>query len=160
MVGELPAYTTGVLYSKGRKDQLTGMILNSPTALIKRWSSFIEELMEEIQKSLGLKIQALRKAQNMTQEDLAEKVGVSWRTISNLETGRTVPKLELIYDLSQYFNIGMDELLNNRIQTSKTITRLKLENEVTEGIKTLNDNLLRHIKEYMLLLKKDFDSKT
>lgn len=109
--------------------------------------------------SLGLKVQALRKTQNMTQEDLAEKVGVSWRTISNLETGRTVPKLELIYDLSRHFNIGMDELLNNRIQTSKTTSRLKLEYEVTEGIKTLNDNLLRHIKEYMLLLKKDFDSK-
>lgn len=114
-------------------------------------------MMKSIQ--IGLKVQALRKAQNLTQEDLALITGVSWRTISNLETGRTVPKLELIYDLSQYFNIGMDELLNIRIQTSKTTSRLKLEQEVTEGIKTLNDNLLRHIKEYMLLLKKDFDSK-
>lgn len=109
---------------------------------------------------IGLKVQALRKSQNLTQEDLAEKVGVSWRTISNLETGRTVPKLELIYDLSRYFNIGMDELLNNRIQASKTISRLRLEQEVTESIKTFPDNLLRHIKEYMLLLKKDFDGKT
>lgn len=110
-------------------------------------------------REIGLKVQALRKAQNLTQEDLAEITGVSWRTISNLETGRTVPKLELIYNLSQFFNIGMDELLNIRIQTSKTTSRLKLEQEVTEGIKTLNDNLLRHIKEYMLLLKKDFDVK-
>jgi len=108
---------------------------------------------------IGLKVQALRKSQNLTQEDLAEKVGVSWRTISNLETGRTVPKLELIYDLSRYFNIGMDELLNNRIQTSKTTSRLRLEQEVTESIKTFPDNLLRHIKEYMLLLKKDFPGK-
>lgn len=114
-------------------------------------------MMKSIQ--IGLKLQALRKSQNLTQEDLAEKVGVSWRTISNLETGRTVPKLELIYDLSRHFNIGMDELLGNRIQTAKTISRLKLEQEVTESIKTLNDNLLRHIKEYMLLLKKDFDDK-
>lgn len=107
--------------------------------------------------SLGLKVQALRKTQNMTQEDLAEKVGVSWRTISNLETGRTVPKLELIYDLSQYFNIGMDELLNNRIQTSKTTSRLKLENQVIADLQSLNDNMLYHLKEYILLLKKDFD---
>ena len=109
--------------------------------------------------SLGLKVQALRKSQNMTQEDLAEITGVSWRTISNLERGLALPTLKLIYDISQYFNIGMDELLNNRIQTAKTISRLKLEQEVTESIKTLNDNLLRHIKEYMLLLKKDFNSK-
>ena len=115
--------------------------------------------MEEIQKSLGLKVQALRKTKKMTQEDLAEITGVSWRTISNLERGLALPTLKLIYDLSQYFNISMDELLNNRIQTSKTTSRLKLEQEVTESIKILPDNLLRHIKEYMLLLKKDFPDK-
>ncbi|MBR1916023.1 MAG: helix-turn-helix transcriptional regulator [Alphaproteobacteria bacterium] len=107
--------------------------------------------------SLGLKVQALRKTQNLTQEDLAEITGVSWRTISNLETGRTVPKLELIYDLSQFFNIGMDELLNNRIQTSKTTSRLKLENQIIADLQSLNDNMLYHLKEYILLLKKDFD---
>ena len=115
--------------------------------------------MEEIQKSLGLKVQALRKTKNMTQEDLAEITGVSWRTISNLERGLALPTLKLIYDLSQHFNVSIDELLGSRIQTSKTTSRLRLEEEVTESIKTLPDNLLRHIKEYMLLLKKHFDSK-
>lgn len=110
-------------------------------------------------REIGLKVQALRKAQNMTQEDLAEITGVSWRTISNLERGLALPTLKLIYDISQHFNITIDELLNNRIQTSKTTSRLKLEQEVTESIKKLNDNLLRHIKEYMLLLKKDFPGK-
>ena len=69
--------------------------------------------MEEIQKSLGLKVQALRKTQNMTQEDLADITGVSWRTISNLERGLALPTLKLIYDLSQHFNISIDELLGN-----------------------------------------------
>lgn len=111
-------------------------------------------------REIGLKVQALRKTKKMTQEQLAEIAGVSWRTMSNLERGLALPTLKLIYDLSQHFNISMDELLNNRIQTSKTTSRLKLEQEVTESIKTLPDNLLRHIKEYMLLLKKDFDDKT
>ena len=110
-------------------------------------------------REIGLKVQALRKTKKMTQEDLAEITGVSWRTISNLERGLALPTLKLIYDISQHFNISIDELLNNRIQTSKTTSRLKLEQEVTENIKTLPDNLLRHIKEYMLLLKKHFDSK-
>ena len=111
-------------------------------------------------REIGLKVQALRHTQNMTQEQLSEITGVSWRTISNLERGLTLPTLKLVYDLSQHFNISMDELLNNRIQASKPISRLKLEQEVTEGIKNLNDNLLRHIKEYMLLLKKDFPDKS
>ena len=71
--------------------------------------------MEEIQKSLGLKVQALRKTKNMTQEDLAEITGVSWRTISNLERGLALPTLKLIYDLSQHFNVSIDELLGSRI---------------------------------------------
>ena len=108
---------------------------------------------------IGLKVQALRKAQNMTQEELSEITGVSWRTISNLERGLALPTLKLIYDLSQHFNISIDEFLGNRIQTAKTISRLKLEQEVTESIKTLNYNLLRHIKKYMLLLNKDFNNK-
>ena len=108
---------------------------------------------------IGLKVQALRKTQNMTQEQLAEIAGVSWRTISNLERGFSLPTLKLIYDISQHFNISIDELLNNRIQTSKTTSRLRLEQDVTESIKTVPDNLLRHIKEYMLLLKKDFPGK-
>ena len=111
-------------------------------------------MMKSIQ--IGLKVQALRKSQNLTQEDLAEKVGVSWRTILNLETGRTVPKLELIYNIAQIFQISIDELLCNRIQTAKTTSRLRLEQEVTESIKTFPDNLLRHIKEYIFLLRKRF----
>ena len=84
---------------------------------------------------IGLKVQALRKAQNMTQEDLAEITGVSWRTISNLERGLALPTLKLIYDISQHFNISIDELLDNRIQTSKTISRLRLEQEVTGSLR-------------------------
>ena len=107
--------------------------------------------------SLGLKVQALRKAQNLTQEDLAEITGVSWRTISNLETGRTVPKLELIYNIAQIFQISIDELLTGKTQTNKPFSRLKLENQVIADLQNLDDNMLYHLKEYILLLKKDFD---
>ena len=112
--------------------------------------------MKSIQ--IGLKVQALRKSQNLTQEQLAEITGVSWRTISNLETGRTVPKLELIYDLSRYFNIGMDELLMGKTQTNKTLSRLRLENQIITDLQNLDDNMLYHLKEYISLLKNDFDS--
>ena len=107
--------------------------------------------------SLGLKVQALRKTQNMTQEQLADRAGVSWRTISNLETGRTVPKLELIYNIAQIFQISIDELLTGKTQTNKPFSRLKLENQIIADLQSLNDNMLYHLKEYILLLKKDFD---
>ncbi len=106
---------------------------------------------------IGLKVQALRKSQNLTQEEVAEKAGVSWRTISNLEMGRTVPKLELIYDIAQIFQISIDELLTCKMQTNKPLSRLRIENQVIADLQNLDDNMLYHLKEYILLLKKDFD---
>lgn len=104
-------------------------------------------------KVLSLKIQALRKSNGLTQEELAEKCGVSWRTISNLERGAVLPSLELVYKLSSQLNISIDELLNNKIQTNKSLARLKKESEVIEEIMLLNDKLLEHLHKYLKLIK-------
>lgn len=108
---------------------------------------------------IGLKIQALRKTKNLTQEQLSEGVGVSWRTISNLETGKVIPKLLLIYDLAQYFDVSIDELVNNNVKKVKSRTRLQQETQVIETIQALDDNTLLYIKEYILLLKQHFPEK-
>ncbi len=106
---------------------------------------------------IGSKVQALRKTQKLTQEQLAETVGVSWRTISNLETGKVTPKLQLVCVLANYFDIGVNELLNARITKNKSVTRIRKENQVIQTIYQLNDQLLAHIEEYIQLLKKDFE---
>ena len=108
---------------------------------------------------IGSKVQALRKTKKLTQEQLAEAVGVSWRTISNLETGKVIPKLLLIYDLAQYFDVSIDELVNNNVKKVKSRTRLQQETQVIETIQALDDNTLLYIKEYILLLKQHFPEK-
>lgn len=105
-------------------------------------------------KALSLKIKALRKTNGLTQEELAEKCDVSWRTISNLERGAVIPSLDLICNLAKQLNISLDELLNNEVQTNKSLTRLKKESEVIEEVRTINDKLLEHLSEYITLLKK------
>lgn len=106
---------------------------------------------------IGLKIQALRKTKNLTPEQLAEAVGVSWRTISNLETGKVIPKLQLVCALANYFDIGVGKLLNVRITKNKSVTRIRKENQVIQTIYQLNDQLLAHVEEYIQLIKKDFE---
>lgn len=106
---------------------------------------------------IGSKVQALRKTKKLTQEQLAEAVGVSWRTISNLETGKVIPKLQLVCALANYFDIGVDELLDIRITKNKSVTRIRKENQVTQTICQLDDQLLAHIEEYIQLIKKDFE---
>ena len=106
---------------------------------------------------IGSKVKALRKTKNLTQEQLSEGVGVSWRTISNLETGKVIPKLDLIYGLAKHFDISIDELLNVRITKNKSVTRIRKENQVIQTIYQLNDQLLAHVEEYIQLIKKDFE---
>lgn len=106
---------------------------------------------------IGSKVKVLRKTKNQTQEQLAEAVGVSWRTISNLETGKVIPKLQLVCALAHYFDICVDESLNIRITKNKSVTRIRKENQVIQTIYQLNDQLLAHVEEYIQLLKKDFE---
>ena len=106
---------------------------------------------------IGSKVKSLRKLKNLTQEQLAESINVSWRTISNLETGRVIPKLDLIYGLAKHFDITIDELLDTRITKNKSVTRIRKENQVIQTICLLDDRLLTHMEEYLQLIKKDFE---
>lgn len=65
---------------------------------------------------IGNKIMDLRKKMGMTQETLADKLGVSRQTISKWELGETSPDLEQAKNLSQIFQISLDDLVGNDIQ--------------------------------------------
>ena len=57
------------------------------------------------------KIKELRGLNNMTQEDLALKLGVARTAVSMWETGESKPRLETLIQLSKIFNCSVDELL-------------------------------------------------
>ncbi len=62
---------------------------------------------------IGNKIYELRKRENMSQEQLAEKINVTRQTISNWETNQTIPDLYQALELTKYFKICLDELVGN-----------------------------------------------
>lgn len=63
------------------------------------------------QEKIGKFILECRKKKNMTQQELAEKLGVSDRTIGNWENGRNMPDLSLFKPLSEILEISIAELL-------------------------------------------------
>lgn len=69
------------------------------------------------------KIQKLRKKENMSQEDLANKVSVTRQTISNWENGESSPDLKQAKELAKIFNVSLDELSNNEIKISKEVKK-------------------------------------
>ncbi|MBR3661051.1 MAG: helix-turn-helix transcriptional regulator [Bacilli bacterium] len=64
----------------------------------------------------GKKLFELRKQKNLSQEQLAEKMGVARQTISKWELGETSPDLKQAKELSKIFNVSLDELVGNNIQ--------------------------------------------
>lgn len=55
-------------------------------------------------------IKELRQKNNMTQEELARKVGVRRETIVFLEQGKYNPSLKLAYDISKIFGLKIEEI--------------------------------------------------
>lgn len=64
------------------------------------------------QEKIGKFIAELRKEKNITQEQLAEKLGVTSKSISRWENGRTMPDYTLLKDLCNDLDININELLS------------------------------------------------
>lgn len=65
---------------------------------------------------IGKKIMSLRKKNGLSQEELAERIGVARQTISKWELGETSPDLKQSKELSKIFNVSLDELTDNDIK--------------------------------------------
>lgn len=56
------------------------------------------------------RIEEIRKAAGIRQEDFAKSLGVSRQTISSLETGRYNPSIQLAYKIARYFNLSIEDI--------------------------------------------------
>ena len=64
------------------------------------------------QEKIGKFIAECRKQKNMTQQELAEKLNVSDRTVGNWENGRNMPDLSLFKPLCNELNISLNDLMS------------------------------------------------
>ena len=65
-----------------------------------------------IKKLLGKRLQEIRKSKKLTQEQVAEMIGVETPSISNIENGKYYPNAENLDKLMKVFNIRPHELFN------------------------------------------------
>ena len=70
-------------------------------------------------KTIGKFIQALRRAQGMTQRELADRLYVSDKTVSRWECDECTPELSLIPVIAEIFGITTDELLRGERRTAE-----------------------------------------
>lgn len=98
--------------------------------------------------SIGKQIKALRSSKGVTQEELANFLGISYQAVSKWENGATAPDIQLLPELSVYFGVTIDELfklpnedklkrIDNMIENERYIS----EEKFTETEKFLVDLL-------------------
>ena len=89
------------------------------------------------ENKIGSFIQLSRKEKGMTQKDLADRIGVSDKTISKWENGNSVPDTEILTSLCQSLDISVNELLsgeklpveNYSVKAEENMMNLLKENE-------------------------------
>ena len=64
------------------------------------------------QMKIGKFLKELRKEKELTQEQLAEKFGVSSRSVSRWENGNTMPELGILVELAEYYEVDIKEIID------------------------------------------------
>ena len=64
------------------------------------------------QKKTGVLLKNLRKEKNLSQAELAEKLGVSNRSISRWENGMTMPDFDLLIEVADFYEVDVREILD------------------------------------------------
>lgn len=64
------------------------------------------------QEKIGNFIKEIRKKNNLTQRELAQKLGVTYQAVSKWETGLNIPDISIIRQISKMYDIDIDEILD------------------------------------------------
>lgn len=85
------------------------------------------------QRKTGAFLKELRKEKGITQEQMAEALGVSGRTISRWETGSNMPDIGLLAEIAEFFDVGIPEIIKGERK------RAEMREEARELADTMSD---------------------
>lgn len=83
------------------------------------------------QKKIGRFLKELRKEKGLTQEQFAEKLNVSSRTVSRWETGSNMPDISLLVEIAEFYDTNIPEIINGERKSEKMNEEVK---EVAESM--------------------------
>ncbi|HBG0928531.1 TPA: helix-turn-helix transcriptional regulator [Clostridioides difficile] len=100
-------------------------------------------------KAIGKRIKIARINQNMTQETVADKIGVTPQHVSNIETGNSSVSLTTLVAIANLLKVSADELLCDTILMSKPV----FEKEAKELFSDCNEYEIRVLVDVMKATK-------
>lgn len=76
------------------------------------------------QERIGKFIYNLRKSNNLTQAELANKLGVTYQAVSKWENGKNIPDIAIMQQISNEFNVDITEIINGERTNKKRLPLL------------------------------------
>lgn len=101
------------------------------------------------QMKIGTFLKALRKEKDLTQEQLAEQLNISGRTVSRWETGKNMPDISILVDLAEFYHVSIPEIIDGERKSRR------MHEEVKETVLKLSDyteTVNQKIKKRLFLL--------
>ncbi len=94
----------------------------------------------------GDKLIQLRKKNGLSQEELAEKLGVSRQSVSKWESNNTYPETDKIVQICNIFDCSMDDLINDKVDLDQTYRKNK--NALNEGMDSFLEFTTKTVKMF------------
>ena len=94
--------------------------------------------MENENISIVIRLKELRKENKLSQEDLAEALGLSRQSIISIEQGKSIPSLPVAFSICKFFQSSFEDLFNFGNEINKQIEDT-INNEENSNIKILNN---------------------
>ena len=76
---------------------------------------------------LNEKISIIRKMNNLTQEEFAEELGVSRQAVSKWENGSSVPDVQMLLRIADYYNLTLDQLVRDEFDLPMAVNNPELD---------------------------------
>ncbi len=97
-------------------------------------------------KKIGQKIKETRINRNLTQENIADRIGINTSHISNIETNKTKVSLTTLVHICNTLGVSVDYILENELTNSSCALEREILNEVQKFNKEKKEQILRIAK--------------
>lgn len=101
------------------------------------------------QQKIGQFLRECRKEKGITQEQLAEMLGVTNRSVSRWENGSNLPDLDILIEMADYYDVELRELLDGERKSEKM--NRELEETVLKVAEYSNEDKIKLTKRMHLL---------
>ena len=101
------------------------------------------------QRKVGSFLKELRREKGITQEQLAEQLNVSGRTVSRWETGSNMPDIDILVELAELHDVTIPEIIDGERKSENMKKEVK---ETALALSEYAENINRNIRKKLLWL--------